>query len=390
MSIQEQPKDQINYYIRLLKAVASLSNLFSDSSKPLISPRATENIFCKVFEAQNLSRSDAAVDASKNKIGYGIKTFIDTNGRSMQKVAEFNNDHSVFSSLKPREKIIKISQLRNERFETTRRIFGLDNIIYHCITRRKGEIIVYETPAHLIDVKKIKNIKVSKNGNSISFSDPSSDYSFNLTKSTLYKRFITKNILLKIPVKILEDPFSLIEKLIEKNGLIFSTIKIQPHVFLPLYSMRGGKNVPERSGLNQWNAGGRTRKINEVYIPIPAWIHKKFPRFFPERDKVFALILPDRTSLSASVCQDGSKALMSNPNTILGKWILRDVLNLKEGELVTYEKLKTIGLDTVVVYKIDNKHYDIDFSRIGSYEDFLVENNKISSSEESINSSIEE
>src|SRR3989338_7875432 len=101
MSIQTQSKAQIRYYIRLLKAVASLSNLFSESPKPYISPRATENIFCKVFEAENLYRSDASVDASKNKIGYSIKTFVDTNGKSMQKIAEFNNDHHLFDKLGP-------------------------------------------------------------------------------------------------------------------------------------------------------------------------------------------------------------------------------------------------------------------------------------------------
>ena len=35
-------------------------------------------------------------------------------------------------------------------------------------------------------------------------------------------------------------------------------------------------------------------------------------------------------------------------------WLLRDVLDLHERELLTYEKLQTIGLDYVVVYKIDN------------------------------------
>lgn len=379
MSIKNQSKAQVNYYIKLLKAVASLSNLFSESSKPYISPRATENIFCKVFEAENLSRSDASVDASKNRIGYGIKTFIDTNGRSMQKIAEFNNDHALFNSLNPLQKIKKISQLRNERLKTTKRIFGLDSIIYHCITRQNRKIVVYETPAPLINITKIKNIKVSKKGGSISFSDPSSEYSFNTSKSTLYKRFITKNIIFSIPVKIFEDPFSIIEKLIKENGLIFAPIKIQPHVFLPLYSKRGGIHVPDQSGLNQWNAKPRLnrkkgiyskRNPNEVYIPIPAWIHGKFPKFFPARDKIFELMLPDRNILNASVCQSGSKALMSNPNAVLGQWILRDVLNLKNGELLTYKKLQTIGLDSIVVYKIDSKHYDIDFSRIGSYESF--------------------
>jgi len=33
----------------------------------------------------------------------------------------------------------------------------------------------------------------------------------------------------------------------------------------------------DKSGLNQWNARGRDRNPNEVYIPIPAEIHKNFP-----------------------------------------------------------------------------------------------------------------
>ena len=70
------------------------------------------------------------------------------------------------------------------------------------------------------------------------------------------------------------------------------------------------------------------------------------------------------------MCQQNNKALMSNPNSALGIWLLRDVLNLKEKELLTYEKLQEIGLDTVVVYKINDDAYDIDFTRIGSYEQF--------------------
>jgi hypothetical protein len=73
------------------------------------------------------------------------------------------------------------------------------------------------------------------------------------------------------------------------------------------------------------------------------------------------------------VCQEGNKALMSNPNEALGQWILRDVLSLKEGELLTYKKLEDIGLDAVVVYKIDDENYEIDFAKIGSYDSFEEE-----------------
>lgn len=381
MFLDQQPKEQVEYYKRLLESVGSFSKLFSEAPEPYLAYRVVENLFCKAFDAENLSRSDASADASKEKMGFALKTFLEGNGRSMQKVAEFNSDHSLFNSLEPEEKIKKVAELRNERLETTKRIFKLDDIIYHCVTRQVGKIIVYETPFPLIDIDNIKDIKATNS--SIQFSDPSGEYSFNISKSTLYKRFVTNDVLLEVPVRILDDPFTEIEKVMSESGLIFAPIKVQPHVFLPLYSMKGGKHVPESSGLNQWNAGGRKRKADEVYIPIPAWIHQKFPGFFPPRDKVFELTLPDRTPLSAKVCQAGSKALMSNPNIVLGKWILRDVLNLKEGELVTYEKLQTIGLDTVVVYKIDDEHYDIDFTRIGSYENFLNKNDKKDTEEDS-------
>ncbi len=54
---------------------------------------------------------------------------------------------------------------------------------------------------------------------------------------------------------------------------------------------------------------------------------------------------------------------MSNPNEALGEWLLRDVMNLQEYELLTLEKLDSIGLDSVVVYKIDENTFSIDFTK---------------------------
>ncbi|MGI8569720.1 MAG: hypothetical protein ACR2KT_11925 [Methylocella sp.] len=380
-----QPHDQTERYEKLLKAVGALSKLFSESPEPYISSRAAENIFCKAFVADNLSRSDASADASKNGVGFGIKTFLHKNGRPMEKVAEFNGDHALFDQLPLTEKIQKIATLRNERIETTKRIFGLSDLTYHCVTRSIGKITIYESPFLPINIDKIDNKKIQLRGNIISFTDDREDYSFNIPKSTLYKRFLAGDSALEIPVRIITDPFAEIESLIDRAGLIFAPEKIAPHAFLPLYATaRGEKRVPERSGLNQWNAGGRSRDSNEVYIPIPAWMHRHFPNFFPPRDQTFELMLPDRHTMNAKVCQENSKALMSNPNAALGKWLLRDVLNLQERELLTYQKLQTIGLDSVVVYKIDNEHYDIDFTRIGSYERFEALNSASSATDDGV------
>lgn len=70
------------------------------------------------------------------------------------------------------------------------------------------------------------------------------------------------------------------------------------------------------------------------------------------------------------VCQTGGKALMSYYNRELGQWILRDVLNLREDEILTYEKLALLGIDSVRVDKINDLEFEINFSQIDSYENF--------------------
>ncbi len=370
MFLEKQTKDQKEYYGSMLSAVGSLSRLFSESNEPYIAYRVAENLFCKAFDARNLSRGDTSADASKNLLGFGIKTFLYKNGRSFEKIAEFNKDHSAFSHLVPERKILKVAELRNERIETTKRIAGIHNLIYHCITRDESKILVYEEPMRLVNIGKIKNISADET--SINFDDGLEEYKFSIPKSTLYKKFVAQNVLLDIPLHIIEDPFALVEKIFNK-GLAHQIVRDvhEEKVFLPLYSDRGGdKNVPDGSGLNQWNAKGSPPDPNEVYIPIPVWIHRVFPDFFPPRDTPFNLHIPDGSILNAKVCQDNSKALMTNPNPALGKWLLRDVLNLREGELLTYEKLERIGLDSVVVWKISEGNYGINFTKLGSYNGF--------------------
>ncbi len=374
-----QKIEQKKYYCELLKSTGALSKLFSDNEAPYIGYREAENIFCLAFEADNLSRSDVSADAAKNGIGIGMKTFLNTNGKSLQKIAEFNKDADLYRGKDPNEIVNRVAQLRNERINSTMRIHGLNKMIYHCVVRAERKIMVFEECMDEINIASIENIKDSKN--TITFNDSKHEYSFNISKSTLYKRFITpKEVLVDLDIDILENPFEAIRKLVQDGSseLKFAPIiKNKEHVFLPLYSViKGDKYVAPKSGLNQWNAGGRSRDVNEVYISIPAWIHRSFENFFPQRDVVFDLILPDKSKLIAKVCQDGRKALMSNPNLDLGKWILRKVMNLDERELLTYEKLEDLGVDSVVIYKDGDKKYSINFTQIGSYEQFMDENKK--------------
>jgi hypothetical protein len=370
MILKDLPKEHRIYYKSMLEAIGALSRLFSDSNTPYLEYRIAENLYCKAFNAKNVSRSDASVDAVYDDIGIGIKTF---QGKSAQKIAEFNKDRSLYKDLPDEEKVLKISELRNARLEATLRIYGLKGMIYHCVKRCEGKIIIHEYPMDLINIGKIKKIKKKKNV--ISFEDDKNKYSFNLSKSVLMRKFNDENPIYSIDVKIVDDPFKLLEESISRYLPKSKIAELYDYIILPLYSQtRDNKFVPEKSGLNQWNASGRKRHFNEVYVPIPIWIHRIFPDFFPPRDISFDLKLPNDEVMSAKVCQDDSKALMSNPNKALGNWILREILKLKEGELLTYAKLQTIGIDSVIIKKIDEKNYMIDFRERETYEKFLEDN----------------
>jgi hypothetical protein len=260
--------------------------------------------------------------------------------------------------------------------------------LYHVVGRGNGFLRIFNTSYDYVDLDKIRILR--NDSHSISFTDDTNEYFFNRSKSVLIKRFIVpQQDYVDVPVSIILDPLprlldffqsgkpaSAITSVKEGSKIdptpsapleISSYSKGSDYVILPLYSTRGSTPVvPPKSGLNQWNAGGRPRDPNEVYIPIPRKIHQVFPGFFPPRDEHFILILPDGQRLSAKVCQEGSKALMSTHNADLGKWLLRHVLRKAEGDLVTMNDLNRFGIDSV---RIINRHsFDSEGRKLYSIE----------------------
>jgi len=367
MFYEHQTSKEQQEYIKKLQIIGSLSNLFSQSDVPYLYYRVAEKVFCKAFDAKDLSRGDVALDAYKNGVGIGLKTFLANNNRTFQKVAEFNKDKALYEDKTPKQLVEKISELRNKRIEFTQNLYGIENSLYHCVVRESGCFKVYEESMDIVDICNIEDVKKKKN--SISFHDTHHEYIFNISKSTLLKRFISNSFQVEFDVKILENPFEELQNCFSKQE-DSDGIYIVDTIFLPLYSK--GKKVSLRSGLNQWNAAGRERDVDEVYIPIPSKVHHIKPDFFPDRDHSFELILPDDNVLQAKVCQDNSKALMSYSNKELGKWILRDVLQLPEGKLLTYEMLQELGIDSVKIDKYSDNSYKINFAQIDSYENFIL------------------
>lgn len=385
-------------YFDMLRFMASLSRLFSENSIPYLDYRLAENLFCKYFGALNDARSCMAYDARLGGLGIGIKTFGIQKQSSVEKIAEFNRLKPELDPLKGRDLAVKLAEFRNDRMDVANSAYDVTESLYHIVGRKENRLIVFNSPYTKIDIDSIADVKDTKT--SISFNDGKDYYTFNKSKSVLQKKFDVPEKFVEVEVEILEDPLEVLYSLLHATPhaapvpvvgkslpvsvlpLFKPRVKGYDYVVLPLFSTRGKvQHVPEKSGLNQWNAGGRKRDADEVYIAIPKIIHSKYPDFFPARDCPFELHLPDGNLLSAKVCQDGSKALMSNPNSALGHWILRKVLRIPYGRVVTMADLIRFGIDSVLIEKLHTRslagleQYRISFtnSDYESFSDFIEE-----------------
>ena len=367
--------EQNGNYLKLLSVTAKLSRLFSENQVPYLHYRIAENIFCRSFNAENLSRGDSAFDANFNMTGIGLKTFICEKQNSTEKVAEFNKLSKQLKNSEGKDLAIKLGVFRNERIELANRLYNINDSLYHIVARKRDELILFETDYDVIDINHIADVNETAGG--LQFQDGKNLYLYNYSKSTLFRKFEIPQSAFRLPVDIIDDPYKLLLELFEEKREIPYTnnlfIKGKDYVVLPLYGIKNKeKFVFESSGLNQWNAGGRKRDPGEIYIPIPIEIHKLYPNFFPPRDEEFKLQIPTTEIFNAKVCQDNSKALMTNPNKALSDWLLRKVFALKEGELATIEKLNELGFDSVIIYKESESNYKIDKAKLDSFEDFIT------------------
>jgi hypothetical protein len=409
-------------YQELLQSVAAMTLLFSDGPQAYIDYRFVEKLFVLATKGKDISRSDKVFDAivgNPQNIGVGVKTFVISGNAqaSLEKVQEFTrfSGSGAFDNLDKAAIAFKAAEYRNNTVLADSQEYGIDiaSSIYHCLVRSGGNGIIHEEPYPLINLDMIHPIDTQgrvldnfPDGNKgIRFSDGTNIYSYSKSKSVLMKKFDLTLYKTLSPMPLSLDPdiwkkiaSSVVEKSLTEALTVSETQsqlaedpeKLTPgvdFVILPLYSARGvTKTVEAASGINQWNAGGRQRKYGEAYIPIPAIVHRLAPGFFPERDKPFELILPNSLDpVNAKVCQQGSKALMSNPNDRLCRWLYK-VIDSKFSdydfdrpparEPFTYSDLQKVGRDSVIVIKdrtSNHLKYEIRFAELGSYEEFLDE-----------------
>ncbi len=380
-------------YERLVKSVGSLSKLFTDNDTPYLSPKFVEKLFVFTSASDDLAKRDMSFDAkTPDGAGVGVKTFgvSQLSGIKTEKVAEFTADATkgIFSNLALDELAYTVAKYRNARVLSDARVYdiNLDTSFYHCLVRSANGCMIHEEPYQLIDVDSLKLDKQSASGKNPKFSDGRNSYTFSTAKNTLFKTFKLDqhNNSKVIEVQLLENVFELLLRgFLNRdvgNVAVAGDVVKSPFVVLPLYSTKTGK-VESRSGINQWNAGGRAREFGEAYIPHPKEIRDSNPNFFPTKDTPFKLRVPSGEVMSAKVCQADGKAIMSNPNSALCTWLFKMIddspsdsqKRLKDGNPYTSEDLVRVGKDSVKISLIDEREglYELEPMPLGSYEKFV-------------------
>lgn len=397
------PEEDKEEYVRFLKIFGALSGLFKDNKeganakKPYLYYRNHEQLFARVFNVEDLTRQDGAFDAiamlNDERIGVGLKTWIHSKDLTYQKVAEFNklaptHIQPLLNTGDNQKVVEEVSRLRNERIMLDKRQYGTTKEIYHYITRDDNVMYVVESSYDLIQLDSIKLLDVK--GGSYSFTDGLNNYKFYTSKSVLLKEFDASQskVLKSIQIAQFDDPFELLSHITLPTQ---ESMKVEEVIYLPIYSDSSMK-VEEKSGFNAWNGApktkgsGKSRPDFEAYIPIPIWVHYVFPNFFgfdalndEERRQAesFHLHLPDGRKIPAIVTQDSGKSLQTNPQSVLGKWILHDVFGLNARELLTMDLLNELGVDSLKITRIDNSNFKIELAETFAFEKWKYENYKL-------------
>lgn len=148
-------------YFDMLKLMAQLSKLFSESKVPYLDYRLAENLFCKYFSAENDARSCTAYDARLAHVGIGIKTFIlkGEGEYSVEKIAEFNKLKKTLIGLSGIDLARRLGEYRNERMAFANNQYDVTETQYHIVGRIEGALRLFNTPYEEVNLSALKLIK---------------------------------------------------------------------------------------------------------------------------------------------------------------------------------------------------------------------------------------
>ncbi|MCP8856871.1 NgoFVII family restriction endonuclease [Latilactobacillus fuchuensis] len=406
MTIWNRYSNEQQYeYIEYLKMYGALSALFnqkaSTTGAPYLDSKYQETVYARSFHSEEVDIGNTPHDIKSvidNKnIGIGIKTWLNSKP-SYQKVMQlksFKDEIECFRYPgKEAELAGKIASIKNKKLLVDYGRLGLvnDKNIYHFATRDEGTVVLRETTYPMIELNKLSDFNLSEK--SFSFTDGLKKYKYTFGDSQIWMYFDPQAEdtyeLKSINIDIMQNPFDFLKDAFSNiSKIIVPTVR--DAVYLPLYSVHQ-QGVPEKSGLNASHGSSKNKNSGlprpkyEAYIPVPKEFHNKYPNWFSDtidtskyNNKAIELNLhmPNGEEYPARLTQSGFKSLQTNPQSVLGEWLIHEVLGFDANHIITMGDLENAGFDSVKVWHEDindKSQIWVDFAPVGSYKEFMSGN----------------
>ncbi|RWZ85306.1 hypothetical protein [Glutamicibacter sp. HZAU] len=181
-----------------------------------------------------------------------------------------------------------------------------------------------------------------------------------------------------------------------ERPVIFPIFRLTKYGETPAGEVDAKSGLNVRLGASKNKGSGTRRPVNEVEIkiPEPRKFYEEFPRFFGVNDngepisklkrvgskwqtvfeniddRTFELVLSQSgQKMDAILTGDGNKQLMSKHHQdTLGGWILSQVFQLGEYELLDRNKLDQLELDCIKLTRLGNRRVGMEFIKITEEE----------------------
>ena len=411
---------ELDGYKTLLRELARLSALFSESDKPALNYRSVEGAYAWATGSVDIGRKIVAFDAiHPDGFGVGIKTFVvePSATYSFEKVAEFDEAAKAgrFGVASREELAKRIAKERNDRIAKAYDVSFMgdptlvpkagSSPIYHCVIRTTHSIFIQEFEYPFIDVDNIEIL--SKPGRTLEFSDGRHTYKWSSSKSTILMRFDLANPRANLKQYVSwPDRKELYSHILTPPGLAIpesargkvekDKVPGEDYWVLPFFTpSRDGisHKIAEASGINLCFASqkNRPRKMGESEVAVLQTLRNDFPDFLPYlgpgKTPSSKFILPSGIEVSGKRTGTNGKNLTfsdsrtgSHNQQVFTDWIYFEIDEKNKSKVenrwrrkkpYAYKDLLDSGVDSLVIEKGKEKgSYRLRLGELGSYDSF--------------------
>jgi hypothetical protein len=211
-------------YVDNISCLCSFSRLFNPTTGIYLDYKAQEKFFIESFNAMDITKKndffDAIIEQDGQRIGYGLKTFVQTPQCATHKIGHFQayvKEVTKLYTKKQYKKLIEfIADKYNERIFQAIEKYDIQITKMHILTRSEDKLYFREEMLCPIFSSEYENTLLKRN--TLYFGD----YSFEVSTCTLRKTFdmSQNNCFLIQDITVHEQPLELMKEILQSKSAV--------------------------------------------------------------------------------------------------------------------------------------------------------------------------